>query len=114
MYSVNYSTQEITRGSDFHTEQAAQNALAEYIRLNTTYGIDLENVEVVRGGEHKSFQSAKMALVEAVANQNQEGWQSAVSTDLYRRAWDVKNPNELQPFESMGFAPHQPITALNL
>ncbi len=114
MYSVNYSTQEIIRGSDFHSEQAAQNALAEYIRLNTTYGIDVASVEVVRGGEYTHFQAAKSALITEMSVALRADGQNADAYDRYRRAWDAKNPNEPQPFESMGFASHQPLTALNL
>lgn len=114
MYSVNYSTQEIIRGSDFHTEQAAQNALADYIRLNTAYGIDVANVEVVRGGEYESFMSARGALINALHLELKHEPESADAYDRYRRAWDVKNPNESQTFESMGFAPHRPLTALNI
>jgi len=114
MYSVNYATKQIIQGSDFHTEQAAKNALADYIYFNTTYGIDIENVEVVRGGEYTHFQAAKSALISEMSVALRADGQSADAYDRYRRAWDVKNPNESQTFESMGFAPHQPLTALNL
>lgn len=113
MFSVNYSTKQVVPGSDHFTEQAAQNALADHIRLTTTYGIDVANVEVIRGGEYAHFQAARSALITALHLDLKHAPEDADAYDRYRRAWDVKNPNEPQPFEEMGFAPHGPLTALN-
>lgn len=116
-YYVDHTTLSVKQsscGTDFQTEQAAQNALEDYVRLNTTYGIDIENVEVIRGGEYTHFQAAKSALIDEMSVALRADGQSADAYDRYRRAWDVKNPNEPSTFESMGFAPHQPLTALNL
>ena len=120
MFSVNYSTQEIIRGSDFHTKQAAQNALDDYARLNTTYGIDVDpnNFGVVSGGPYRDFLSAKNALVEfTIAVQAQvkgHAVMEAIAETFYFRALGARNPHDSTTFESMGFAPHQPLTALNL
>jgi len=115
MYSVNYATQQVISGSDFFTEQAAQNALEDYARLNTTYGIDIENVEVIRGGPYADFVTARTALSDTIFEEfkkNPGFNQHAFAR--YKQALAVKNPNESQTFESMGFAPHGPLTAINL
>lgn len=58
--------------------------------------------------------AAKSRLIEAdfdlsVAVQNQ----LRAHQDFFR-AQNYKNPYEPNPYEEMGFAPHQPLTALNL
>jgi hypothetical protein len=135
MYSVNYSTQEIIRGSDFHSEQAAQNALDDYLRMSIIamsremdalnaggYMPDYVNVTVISGGPYPDFLSAKNALVavcescfseaiEACERANEKLSSAKVALELAKLA---RNPNESTTFESMGFAPHQPLTALDL
>lgn len=115
MYSVNYATKQIIQGSDFFTKKAAENALADYIYFNTTYGIDIENVEVVRGGPYADFVTARTALSDTIFEEFQKsaGFNQGAFA-RYKQALAVKNPNQPQTFESMGFAPHQPLTALNL
>ncbi len=122
-YYVDHTTLSVKQsscGTDFQTEQAAQNALADYIRLNTTYGIDVDpdNFGVVSGGPYRDFLSAKNALIEfAIAAQAQvkgHAVMEAIAETFYLRALDARNPNESTAFESMGFAPHGPLTALNL
>ena len=96
-------------GTDFQTKQAAENALADYIYFSTTYGIDVANIEAVRGGEYADFRSAKNALISEAASDLRKDGQSAEAYERYSRAWRVKNPNESTTFESLGFAPHQPL-----
>ena len=135
MYAFNSTTQEIIRGSDFHSKQAAQNALDDHLRMSLVamsrkmaalnaggYMPDYVNVTVEAGGPYPDFLSAKNALV-AVCERNLRekdedcGWadkkreSARVALEL---ALATQNPNEPQPFESMGFPPHQPLTAFNL
>lgn len=115
MYSVNYATQQVVEGSDFFTKKAAENALSDYIYFNTTYGIDVANVEVVRGGPYADFATARTALSDKIFEEFQKSAEfNQGALARYRQALAVKNPNESQPFESMGFAPHRSLTALNL
>ena len=135
MYAVNYSTQEIIRGSDFHGKQAAQNALDDHLRMSLVamsremaalnaggYMPDYVNVTVEAGGPYPDFLSAKNALIAVCGRNLREKDEDCEWADKKRESARValelakatRNPNEPTTFESMGFAPHQPLTALNL
>lgn len=128
-YLVDLENLEIRIGGDCPDFLAAKTALVEYAKTRLAEAekavrIAQQNFLTAKGNFLRlsisditisvEFQGARARLIEtdydlSVANRNFRN-----AHHDFIRAQQTKNPYEFQPYEDLGFAPHGPLTTLNL
>lgn len=128
-YLVDLENLEIRIGGDCPDFLSAKTALVEYAKMRLVeterdVRIAQQNFLTAKGNFLRlsisditisvEFQGARARLIEtdydlSVANRNFRN-----AHHDFIRAQQTKNPYEFQPYEDLGFAPHGPLTTLNL
>ena len=128
-YHIDLENLEIRIGGDCPDFLSAKTALVEYAKTRLAEAekavrIAQQNFLTAKGNFLRlsisditisvEFQGARARLIEtdydlSVANRNFRN-----AHHDFIRAQQTKNPYEFQPYEDLGFAPHGPLTALNL